>query len=185
MTSREGGECITPRPTPSHGRQTVGLAVTCSCSWGLLTCTPSTRATSTVLPSTGAGSILLNAAASKGQGQLTCSHDPRGQISLLPQAVGKDITSACATPCEKWLGSAFPHSHPKEWFTHPAAIKASSTALPGKGTRSSLLNVVSGERWGQLFGALYSVRDGASYAQPLDILVVPRDCPDWGHPHIL
>lgn len=47
---------------------------------GWLTCAPSTRASSTVLPRQGTGSALLSAAAIEGQGQLTLSFGPRARF---------------------------------------------------------------------------------------------------------
>lgn len=119
---------------------------------GQLTCTHTTRASSTILLRWGSGPALLSAVVGKGQGQLSHS---RG-------------LQTCSPTCHRWQGGAsFPHpdttwqlremgsallfSHPQGWFTFIPANTVNSTMMPRWGTGPILLCAAASEGQGQLF----------------------------------
>lgn len=78
--------------------------------------------------------------------------------------------------------SALPYLHPQGWLTHTPATMARSTVRLGQGAVPTLLSAAVRDG---VISLEYHIQCGTSYAQPLDVHVVPGSSPDLGHPHAL
>lgn len=133
-----------------------------------------------MIPRQGSGPVLRSAAACEGQGQHTCSHDPGPAL----------LTIASTERQEGALLPSYPYhfmgGRRQSLLNHTLATRARFTVLPGQGGGPAFLNAAAAsERWSQLYRLLLLVRAGVTYAQILDIHMVPNSCPNQTFPYTL
>lgn len=176
----------------THPKGAAGPSLPRSSPLGWLTCTHISSSGSGLLCCPGEEwGLILSVAAGKEQGRGSAPELTTLWAAFLAAGGGKvgageSITSALVPPHgSAAVGSGLPHSRPWGPLSHTPATKASSAVLPGPGKGPTLPSVPACAQPGQLSRMLHAARGGSDYSRPPDIHVVPADCPDQGHSHVL
>lgn len=164
-------------PWQTTGRE-VGPALPSSLAQGWITCAPSTRISSIVLPRQGAWPVLRAA----GKGETNSPELMTLWASFLTAGGNRkqrgSINAAPMSPPGRWVaGSALQHPCPQGWLIHTLTTRTSSTVLPEPSTGPALPSDATGERWAGFPENLIKL---CSYAHPVDIGMVPKHLPQPG-----